>query len=239
MNPTIVAFQWRSEHEALLGRSFIRQSCFLDKINRGSLKPKLELLQQQQPLQSQQQLQQLQQPLTPVIVPLPMGTQPQQQQQPQHSQQQQQVQQQQQQLGQQQVVTLPVIQPLGPAIFREGNSCMECGNASKRDCPYRRCRTCCKARGFNCSTHIRSTWVPAAERRKREQMESAARAMAATMRPVPPRSKRARGSGSQSPVGGPIPMPVPYSATAAAVSADVATAMGPAAVAPGGALGAL
>ncbi|XP_027356844.1 protein LATERAL ROOT PRIMORDIUM 1-like [Abrus precatorius] len=43
--------------------------------------------------------------------------------------------------------------------------CEDCGNRAKRDCSYRRCRTCCKGRGFDCSTHVRSTWVPASLRR--------------------------------------------------------------------------
>ncbi|CAJ1978046.1 unnamed protein product [Sphenostylis stenocarpa] len=43
--------------------------------------------------------------------------------------------------------------------------CQDCGNRAKRDCSYRRCRTCCKGRGFDCSTHVKSTWVPASLRR--------------------------------------------------------------------------
>lgn len=31
-----------------------------------------------------------------------------------------------------------------------------------------RCRTCCKSRGFDCQTHVKSTWVPAAKRRERQ-----------------------------------------------------------------------
>ncbi|GAB4837859.1 hypothetical protein Ancab_027385 [Ancistrocladus abbreviatus] len=45
-------------------------------------------------------------------------------------------------------------------------SCQDCGNKSKRDCAYLRCRTCCKSRGFHCPTHVRSTWVPIASRRR-------------------------------------------------------------------------
>ncbi|KAE8659874.1 Protein SHI RELATED SEQUENCE 1 [Hibiscus syriacus] len=33
-----------------------------------------------------------------------------------------------------------------------------------------RCRTCCKSRGFQCPTHVKSTWVPAAKRRERQQV---------------------------------------------------------------------
>jgi len=43
--------------------------------------------------------------------------------------------------------------------------CQDCGNRAKRDCSYKRCRTCCKGRGFDCSTHVKSTWVPASLRR--------------------------------------------------------------------------
>lgn len=43
--------------------------------------------------------------------------------------------------------------------------CQDCGNRAKRDCNYKRCRTCCKGRGFDCTTHVKSTWVPASLRR--------------------------------------------------------------------------
>lgn len=48
--------------------------------------------------------------------------------------------------------------------------CKDCGNRAKKDCSHRRCRTCCKTRGFDCSTHVRSTWVPAARRRERKML---------------------------------------------------------------------
>ncbi|XP_057530580.1 protein SHI RELATED SEQUENCE 1-like [Amaranthus tricolor] len=48
-------------------------------------------------------------------------------------------------------------------------SCQDCGNQAKKDCVYMRCRTCCKSRGFDCATHVRSTWVPASVRRERHQ----------------------------------------------------------------------
>lgn len=48
-------------------------------------------------------------------------------------------------------------------------SCQDCGNQAKKDCPHMRCRTCCKSRGFDCATHVKSTWVPAARRRDRHQ----------------------------------------------------------------------
>ncbi|GJX35359.1 SHI related sequence 1-like protein [Tanacetum coccineum] len=50
-----------------------------------------------------------------------------------------------------------------------GVSCQDCGNQAKKDCPHMRCRTCCKSRGFQCQTHVKSTWVPAAKRRERQQ----------------------------------------------------------------------
>ncbi|CAL9147821.1 protein SHORT INTERNODES 1-like [Musa acuminata AAA Group] len=48
-------------------------------------------------------------------------------------------------------------------------SCQDCGNQAKKDCAHMRCRTCCKSRGFQCPTHVKSTWVPAAKRRERQQ----------------------------------------------------------------------
>ena len=37
---------------------------------------------------------------------------------------------------------------------------------------HQRCRTCCKSRGFDCPTHVKSTWVPAAKRRERQQQQA-------------------------------------------------------------------
>ncbi|GER35510.1 lateral root primordium family protein [Striga asiatica] len=51
----------------------------------------------------------------------------------------------------------------------EGVNCQDCGNQAKKDCAHLRCRTCCKSRGFSCQTHVKSTWVPAAKRRERQQ----------------------------------------------------------------------
>nr|KYP46569.1 hypothetical protein KK1_031798 [Cajanus cajan] len=48
-------------------------------------------------------------------------------------------------------------------------NCQDCGNQAKKDCAHLRCRTCCKSRGFQCQTHVKSTWVPAAKRRERQQ----------------------------------------------------------------------
>lgn len=68
-------------------------------------------------------------------------------------------------------------------------TCNDCGNQAKKDCPHQRCRTCCKSRGFDCTTHVRSTWIPAAARRREKQPLSgdlsppAAPATAATKKP--------------------------------------------------------
>ncbi|CAH1442864.1 unnamed protein product [Lactuca virosa] len=53
-----------------------------------------------------------------------------------------------------------------------GMNCQDCGNQAKKDCQHMRCRTCCKSRGFQCQTHVKSTWVPAAKRRERQQQLS-------------------------------------------------------------------
>ncbi|KAK8705669.1 hypothetical protein V6N13_049266 [Hibiscus sabdariffa] len=50
-----------------------------------------------------------------------------------------------------------------------GMNCQDCGNQAKKGCAHLRCRTCCKSRGFQCQTHVKSTWVPAAKRRERQQ----------------------------------------------------------------------
>ncbi|KAJ4823455.1 hypothetical protein Tsubulata_019687 [Turnera subulata] len=52
-------------------------------------------------------------------------------------------------------------------------TCQDCGNQAKKDCSHRRCRTCCKSRGYECTTHVKSTWVPAARRRERQLMAAA------------------------------------------------------------------
>ncbi|MCO5559907.1 hypothetical protein L7F22_013511 [Adiantum nelumboides] len=50
-------------------------------------------------------------------------------------------------------------------------ACYDCGNQAKKDCPHMRCRTCCKSRGFDCATHVKSTWVPVSKRRQRLQQQ--------------------------------------------------------------------
>ncbi|KAL6859380.1 hypothetical protein ACP4OV_017639 [Aristida adscensionis] len=67
-------------------------------------------------------------------------------------------------------------------------SCQDCGNQAKKDCAHMRCRTCCKSRGFDCSTHVKSTWVPAAKRRERQHQLAAGAAEP---------SKRPRDGGGQ------------------------------------------
>ncbi|CAA0839237.1 Protein SHORT INTERNODES [Striga hermonthica] len=59
----------------------------------------------------------------------------------------------------------------GLLMVRGGVSCQDCGNQAKKDCAHMRCRTCCKSRGFDCQTHVKSTWVPAAKRREKQQQQ--------------------------------------------------------------------
>ncbi|KAB2082449.1 hypothetical protein ES319_A05G197600v1 [Gossypium barbadense] len=62
----------------------------------------------------------------------------------------------------------------GFTVMRQGGmNCQDCGNQAKKDCAHLRCRTCCKSRGFQCQTHVKSTWVPAAKRRERQQQLAA------------------------------------------------------------------
>ncbi|KAK4758769.1 hypothetical protein SAY87_020070 [Trapa incisa] len=56
-------------------------------------------------------------------------------------------------------------------------NCQDCGNQAKKDCAYMRCRTCCKSRGFDCPTHVKSTWVPVAKRRERHQQLTALKSL--------------------------------------------------------------
>ncbi|XP_065865431.1 protein LATERAL ROOT PRIMORDIUM 1-like [Euphorbia lathyris] len=50
--------------------------------------------------------------------------------------------------------------------FENSNACKDCGNRAKKECEFRRCRTCCKSKGFGCATHVKSTWVSAARRKE-------------------------------------------------------------------------
>ncbi|KAK4760831.1 hypothetical protein SAY87_005724 [Trapa incisa] len=52
-----------------------------------------------------------------------------------------------------------------------GICCQDCGNQAKKGCAHMRCRTCCKSRGFDCPTHVKSTWVPATKRRELLQQQ--------------------------------------------------------------------
>ncbi|CAN6916544.1 unnamed protein product [Brassica oleracea] len=65
-------------------------------------------------------------------------------------------------------VALMMMRSGGSGGGGNGASCQDCGNQAKKDCAHVRCRTCCKSRGFDCPTHVRSTWVPAAKRRERQ-----------------------------------------------------------------------
>ncbi|GMN55749.1 hypothetical protein TIFTF001_024868 [Ficus carica] len=60
-------------------------------------------------------------------------------------------------------------------MMREGTSgsirCQDCGNQAKKECVYMRCRTCCKSKGFQCQTHVKSTWVPLYRRRQKQQQQ--------------------------------------------------------------------
>lgn len=42
--------------------------------------------------------------------------------------------------------------------------CQDCGNQAKKECLFERCRSCCRNRGFQCQTHVRSTWIPVSQR---------------------------------------------------------------------------
>ncbi|OIW03519.1 hypothetical protein TanjilG_31032 [Lupinus angustifolius] len=64
-----------------------------------------------------------------------------------------------------------VMRASGSSGFGGEMNCQDCGNQAKKDCPHLRCRTCCKSRGFQCQTHVKSTWVPAAKRRERHQQQ--------------------------------------------------------------------
>ncbi|XP_051142050.1 protein LATERAL ROOT PRIMORDIUM 1-like [Andrographis paniculata] len=62
-------------------------------------------------------------------------------------------------------------------------TCQDCGNQAKKDCPHRRCRTCCKSRGYDCSTHVKSTWVPAARRRERQLITGSSQSTSGAKKP--------------------------------------------------------
>ncbi|MBA0792511.1 hypothetical protein Gohar_017004 [Gossypium harknessii] len=68
----------------------------------------------------------------------------------------------------------PSSRSVGFTVMKHGGmNCQDCGNQAKKDCAHMRCRTCCKSRGFQCQTHVKSTWVPAAKRRERQQQLAA------------------------------------------------------------------
>ncbi|KAL7151922.1 hypothetical protein ABFS83_04G063900 [Erythranthe nasuta] len=76
-------------------------------------------------------------------------------------------------------------------------SCHDCGNQAKKDCPHRRCRTCCKSRGYDCTTHLKSTWVPAARRRERQVIGGANTATAGSSQSTSSAKKPRLGGASQ------------------------------------------
>ncbi|CAJ1958923.1 unnamed protein product [Sphenostylis stenocarpa] len=61
--------------------------------------------------------------------------------------------------------------------------CQDCGNRAKKDCIFRRCRTCCKGRGYDCNTHVKSTWIPSIRRREREMAVVSAGGGSSSKRP--------------------------------------------------------
>nr|TKW18909.1 hypothetical protein SEVIR_5G463200v2 [Setaria viridis] len=65
---------------------------------------------------------------------------------------------------------LPMLDTGAGSSGSGATTCQDCGNQAKKDCGHNRCRTCCKSRGFDCSTHVKSTWVPAARRRERQHL---------------------------------------------------------------------
>ncbi|KAE8715672.1 Protein SHI RELATED SEQUENCE 1 [Hibiscus syriacus] len=77
-----------------------------------------------------------------------------------------------------------------------GISCQDCGNQAKKDCPHMRCRTCCKSRGFDCQTHVKSTWVSASKRRERQQQLAALQQQQLQLRTENPRRHRENRSSS-------------------------------------------
>ncbi|EOA24811.1 hypothetical protein CARUB_v10018097mg [Capsella rubella] len=60
-------------------------------------------------------------------------------------------------------IARPSPSPVNLAAVEENKAekvCRDCGNRAKKECLFERCRTCCKSRGYNCATHVKSTWVP-------------------------------------------------------------------------------
>ncbi|KAL0848009.1 hypothetical protein Bca101_021256 [Brassica carinata] len=57
----------------------------------------------------------------------------------------------------------------------EEKVCRDCGNRAKKECLFERCRTCCKGRGYNCATHVKSTWVPSSAASRSSSLSSSDR----------------------------------------------------------------
>lgn len=51
------------------------------------------------------------------------------------------------------------------------NRCQDCGNQAKKECVFVRCRSCCRNRGYQCQTHVRSTWVPVSQRPQSSRLQ--------------------------------------------------------------------
>lgn len=69
-----------------------------------------------------------------------------------------------------QITTRPSPSPVNIAAVEDNNTvgekvCRDCGNRAKKECLFERCRTCCKSRGYNCVTHVKSTWIPSSATR--------------------------------------------------------------------------
>ncbi|GMJ15427.1 SHI-related sequence 5 [Hibiscus trionum] len=80
------------------------------------------------------------------------------------------------------------------AVMRQGGmNCQDCGNQAKKDCTHLRCRTCCKSRGFQCQTHVKSTWVPSAKRRERQQQLAALQQQQQFRGEIPKRQRENQG----------------------------------------------
>lgn len=65
-------------------------------------------------------------------------------------------------------ITRPSPSPVSFTAVEENKTekvCRDCGNRAKKECLFERCRTCCKSRGYNCATHVKSTWVPSSATR--------------------------------------------------------------------------
>lgn len=84
----------------------------------------------------------------------------------------------------------------GSGAVGSSSRCQDCGNQAKKDCVYLRCRTCCKTRGFQCQTHVKSTWVPVSQRRPRHPHQLSSIPQQQLPGPNPKRSRENSSSGT-------------------------------------------